>query len=180
MKLIILDRDGVINEDSDNYIKSVDEFIPIPGSLAAIGKLTQAGYTIAVATNQSGIARGFYDMAILQAMHDKLTALLTPYHGHIDKFFICPHGPDDHCNCRKPKPGLFTQISEYYHLPLAGVPAVGDSFRDIQAGQPLGVHPILVRTGKGLRTIKSHASELTNIPVYDDLKHVVTSLLESR
>ncbi len=180
MKLIILDRDGVINEDSDDYIKSVDEFVPIPGSLEAIGKLTQAGYTIAVATNQSGIARGYYDMATLQAMHDKLSTLLAPYHGRIDKFFICPHGPDDHCNCRKPKPGLFAQISEFYQQSINNVPAIGDSLRDIQAGQPFGVFPILVRTGKGLRTLQKNHSELINIPVYDNLSAAVNYILGSR
>lgn len=177
MKLIILDRDGVINEDSDDYIKTVDEFIPIPGSLEAIGKLTGAGYTIAVATNQSGIARGYYDLATLQAMHAKLAHLLLPYHGYIDKFFICPHGPDDNCDCRKPKSGLFAQIAAHYQLNLSGVPAIGDSFRDIQAAQPFGARTILVRTGKGRRTLAKYADELRNTPVYDNLLAVVNHLV---
>jgi len=177
MKLIILDRDGVINEDSDDYIKSVAEFIPIPGSLEAIGKLCQAGYTIAVATNQSGIARGYYDMTTLHAMHNKLEQVLTPYHGHIDKYFICPHGPDDHCDCRKPKSGLFAQIANHYHQDISNVPAIGDSLRDIQAGQAFGVHPILVRTGKGERTLLSYSAELTHIPIYGNLLQAVDHIL---
>ena len=179
MKLIILDRDGVINEDSDNYIKTVDEFIPIPGSLQAIGKLTRAGYTIAVATNQSGIARGYYNFETLNDMHKKLDELLLPYHGHIDKYFVCPHGPDDNCNCRKPKSGLFQQIVNHYRLDISGVPSIGDSLRDIQAGQPYGTHAILVLTGKGIRTFNSHRAELTNVPIYDNLLKAVEALLKS-
>lgn len=177
MKLIILDRDGVINEDSDDYIKSVDEFIPIPGSLEAIGKLTKAGYTIAVATNQSGIARGYYDRATLDAMHSKLHQLLQVYGGQIDQFFVCPHGPDDQCDCRKPKPGLFAQIAEHYHMDLHGTPAIGDSYRDLQAGQAFGTQAILVRTGKGERTLAKHAKELRDIPVFANLLEAVSALL---
>lgn len=178
MQLIILDRDGVINEDSDDYIKSVDEFTPIPGSLNAIGKLTQAGYTIAVATNQSGIARGYYDRATLGAMHKKLADLLTPMGGRIDRFFVCPHGPDEHCDCRKPKSGLFQQIAAHYHVDLREVPSVGDSLRDVQAGQALGVKSMLVLTGKGQRTLAQHHDELVGIPVFNNLAACVDSLLQ--
>lgn len=177
MKLIILDRDGVINEDSDDYIKSIAEFIPIPGSLEAIGKLCQAGYTIAVATNQSGIARGYYDMATLNAMHTKLQQLLIPYHGHIDQYFVCPHGPDDHCDCRKPKPGLFAQIAAHYQTDILNVPAIGDSLRDIQASQVYGARAILVLTGKGTRTLQAHSADLLHIPIYDNLRKAVEHIL---
>ena len=177
MKLIILDRDGVINEDADDYVKSPQEFIPIPGSIEAIGRLNKAGYTVAVATNQSGLARGYYDAATLQAMHDKLAMLLLPVAGHIDAFFICPHGPDDHCACRKPKTGLFGQIAKHYQTDLNGVVAVGDSFRDLQAAMAVGAQPVLVKTGKGLRTLQKNAQELRAIPVYADLAACVDDLL---
>ncbi|MBI3562820.1 MAG: D-glycero-beta-D-manno-heptose 1,7-bisphosphate 7-phosphatase [Gammaproteobacteria bacterium] len=177
MKLIILDRDGVINQDSDDYIKSVEEFIPIPGSLEAIGKLTRAGYTVTVATNQSGIAHGYYSRATLTAMHDKLIRLLQVHGGGIDRFFICPHGPDDQCICRKPKPGLFAQIADHYRQPLAGVPSIGDSWRDIQAGSTFGVRAMLVQTGKGARALAQHADDLKAIPVYQNLSHAVNTLL---
>ena len=177
MKLIILDRDGVINEDSDDYVKSPQEFIPLPGSLAALGRLTKAGYTIAVATNQSGIARGYYNQTTLHAMHDKLALLLAPLGGKVDAFFVCPHGPDEHCDCRKPKPGLFTQIATHYRVNLNEVPAVGDSFRDLQAAIAVGAKPILVKTGKSQRTLQKHAQELAAIPVYADLSAYVDTLL---
>jgi D-glycero-D-manno-heptose 1,7-bisphosphate phosphatase len=179
MKFIILDRDGVINEDSDAFVKSPAEFIPIPGSLEAIGRLSQAGYTIVVATNQSGIARGYYDQAMLQTMHDKLATLLIPVGGHIDAFFVCPHGPDDHCDCRKPKTGLFQQIATQYQINLAGIPAVGDSLRDLQAAITVGAKPILVKTGKGQRTLDKYKQELLAIPVYANLADYVNELLNS-
>ena len=176
MKLIILDRDGVINYDSDNYIKSVDEFIPLPGSLEAIAKLNQAGYQVFVATNQSGIARGFYDETILQQMHNKLASLLKEKGGHIDGIFFCPHGPDDHCDCRKPKPGLYQQISEHTGVSLAGIPVVGDSLRDLQAAQAVGATPYLVRTGKGERTI-AKGEGLEGVTIYNDLADFVEQFL---
>jgi D-glycero-D-manno-heptose 1,7-bisphosphate phosphatase len=148
-KLIILDRDGVINHDSDHYIKSPDEWIPIPGSLDAIAKLNQAGYHIAVATNQSGISRGLYDMDTLNAIHEKLHRLLAKVGGQIDAIFFCPHTDADQCTCRKPLPGLMAQISERYGISLNGVPIVGDSVRDLTAGVLLGAEPHLVLTGKG-------------------------------
>jgi D-glycero-D-manno-heptose 1,7-bisphosphate phosphatase len=148
-KLVILDRDGVINEDSDLYIKSPDEWIPIPGSLEAIAKLNQAGYHIAIATNQSGVGRGLYDMDMLNAIHDKLHRLLAKVGGHVDAIFFCPHTDADHCNCRKPLPGLIEKISERYGIPVKGVPIVGDSIRDLVAGVAVGAEPHLVLTGKG-------------------------------
>jgi D-glycero-D-manno-heptose 1,7-bisphosphate phosphatase len=139
--LIILDRDGVINEDSDEYIKSPDEFIPIAGSLEAIAKLNRAGYTIVVATNQSGIARGYFDEPTLHAMHDKLRTLLAAEGGRIDRIYYCPHGPDNHCDCRKPKPGLLQQILKDYPVDPADAIAIGDSLRDLQAAQACWCEP---------------------------------------
>ena len=156
-KLIILDRDGVINEDSDHYIKSPDEWIPIPRSLEAIAKLNQAGYHIVVATNQSGVGRGLYDMDTLNAIHEKLHRLLGKCGGHIDAIFFCPHTDVDNCSCRKPQPGLMQQISERYGIPITGVPIVGDSVRDLTAGVALGAEPHLVLTGKGEKARASGA-----------------------
>ncbi|HEX9802353.1 MAG TPA: D-glycero-beta-D-manno-heptose 1,7-bisphosphate 7-phosphatase [Gammaproteobacteria bacterium] len=177
MKLIILDRDGVINQDSDDFIKSVDEFIPLPGSLEAIARLNQAGYRIAVATNQSGIARGLYDIATLNAMHDKLRRLLSNLGAAIDMIAFCPHGPDEGCDCRKPKPGLYREIARRFEINLAGVPVIGDSLRDLQAATAVGASPILVRSGKGMRTLEK-GEGLEGIPVYDDLAAAVSALLE--
>jgi len=177
MKLIILDRDGVINHDSDAYIKSVDEFIPLPGSLEAIARLNQAGYRVAIATNQSGIARGFYDIATLNAMHDKLRRLLDQHGGHVELIAFCPHGPDDRCDCRKPKPGMYLEIARCLETSLQGVPVVGDSLRDLQAAQAVGARPILVRTGKGERTLEK-GEGIDGIPVYDDLAAAVDALLK--
>ena len=179
--IIILDRDGVINEDSDNYIKSPAEWRPIPGSLEAMARLTQAGYRIAVCTNQSGIARGYYDLATLNAMHEKMRALLTPLGGRVDAIFYCPHGPDDHCDCRKPLPGLLHQVAERFQIKLTGAPVVGDSLRDLQAAQAVEATPILVRTGKGLRTLAKQdalaAIGLSHSAIYDNLADYVDSLL---
>lgn len=176
MKLIILDRDGVINQDSDAYIKSVDEFIPLPGSLEAIARLKKAGYTVAVATNQSGIARGYYDEATLAAMHDKLAHLLDEQGGEIDYIAYCPHGPDDNCDCRKPMPGLLHEISKHFNVELTHVPIVGDSLRDIQAAKTVGATPILVMTGKGERTL-TNKEQLNGIPVFADLAAAVDAIL---
>ncbi len=176
MKLIVLDRDGVINEDSDAYIKSPDEFVPIPGSLEAIARLTQAGWRVAVATNQSGVARGYYDLATLQRIHDKLHRLLAAHGGQIEAILFCAHGPEDNCDCRKPKPGLFRDIEKRLQVSLKGVPAIGDSLRDLQAAQAVGANPILVRTGKGERTL-AKGQGLEGIPVYADLFAAVEELL---
>jgi D-glycero-D-manno-heptose 1,7-bisphosphate phosphatase len=153
-KLIILDRDGVINQDSDQYIKSVDEWQPIPGSIEAIAKLCHAGYRILVCTNQSGIGRGLYDVETLTAMHDKMQKLLAKHGGHIDAIFFCPHTDEDGCECRKPKNGMFKEILKRFNLDdsLAGVPVVGDSLRDLMGGVSLGAEPHLVLTGKGEAT----------------------------
>ncbi len=176
MKLIILDRDGVINQDSDNFIKSVDEFIPLPGSLEAIARLNHAGYTVAVATNQSGIARGYYDLETLDAMHAKLRRLLASVGGHIDIIAFCPHGPDDKCSCRKPLPGMYEQIAQRLGTSLQGVPVIGDSLRDLQAAHAVAASPVLVKTGKGERT-QQKGEGLEGIPVYADLADAVDALL---
>lgn len=154
MKLIILDRDGVINEDSDAYIKTPDEWQAVPGSLDAIARLSRAGWRVVVASNQSGLARGYFSMDTLNAIHAKMRRELAQAGGHLDAIFVCPHGPDDGCRCRKPAPGLFEDIARRYDVNLAGVPTVGDSLRDLQAAVQLGCQPWLVRTGKGLRTLE--------------------------
>lgn len=177
MKFIILDRDGVINRDSDDFIKSPEEFIPIEGSLAAIAKLKQAGYSVVIATNQSGIARGLYDLDTLHRIHDKFSRLLQNEGAHIDGIFFCPHGPDDHCHCRKPKPGLYLDIAKRFDIDLSRTTVVGDSLRDLQAAVTVHAKPVLVRTGKGLRTIERHAEEIENFSVYDSLEHYVDELI---
>ena len=149
MKLVILDRDGVINHDSDQYIKSPEEWKPIPGSLTAIARLNQAGFLVVVATNQSGIGRGLFETDTMIAIHDKMFKALAQVGGHIDAIFFCPHTNDDNCECRKPKPGMFREIAARFNADLAGVPAIGDSLRDLQAAQAAGAQPVLVLTGKG-------------------------------
>ncbi|WP_281647330.1 D-glycero-beta-D-manno-heptose 1,7-bisphosphate 7-phosphatase [Parendozoicomonas sp. Alg238-R29] len=154
MNLVILDRDGVINEDSDDYIKSPDEWHPIPGSIEAIAKLSQAGYTVAVATNQSGIGRGYYSLETLQAMHHKMNSLVKAAGGKISCICFCPHTPDDHCDCRKPKPGLVHQIEKQLSCNAKGAWFVGDTAKDIEVAQACDCQPVLVNTGKGQRTLQ--------------------------
>ena len=152
MKLIILDRDGVINHDSDAYIRSPEEWRPLPGSLEAIARLCRCGYRIVIATNQSGVARGLFDLAALGAIHATMQQAVASAGGRIDAIFYCPHTADSDCACRKPKPGMFKRISETLNADLKGVPAIGDSLRDLQACAAVGCLPILVRTGKGEKT----------------------------
>jgi D-glycero-D-manno-heptose 1,7-bisphosphate phosphatase len=159
-KLIILDRDGTINEDRDDYVKSPEEWIPIPGALEAIARLNHAGWHTVVATNQSGLGRGLFDMSTLNAMHVKMNQLLAKQGGRIDAVFFCPHAPADACHCRKPMPGLFEQIGERFGVDLADVPVVGDTRRDLQAGLSVGCQPHLVRTGKGARLNADEIIEL--------------------
>ncbi|MBO3275929.1 D-glycero-beta-D-manno-heptose 1,7-bisphosphate 7-phosphatase [Pseudomonas schmalbachii] len=175
MKLLILDRDGVINLDSDEYIKSLDEWIPIPSAIAAIARLSRAGWTVAVATNQSGIARGYYDLATLESMHARLRQLVAEQGGEVGLIVHCPHGPDDGCDCRKPKPGMLQRIGEHYGIPLAGVWFVGDSRGDLDAALAVDCQPVLVKTGKGQRTLEKPLPEGTL--VFDDLAAVATHLL---
>ncbi|WP_150305618.1 D-glycero-beta-D-manno-heptose 1,7-bisphosphate 7-phosphatase [Pseudomonas saliphila] len=177
MKLIILDRDGVINRDSDDFVKTLDEWIPLPGSIDAIAALSRAGWTVAVATNQSGVARGYFTRATLEAMHQHLQELVAEQGGRIDLIVHCPHGPNDGCDCRKPLTGLFERIAAHFNIPLDGVPTVGDSLRDLQAGAAVGCRPILVRTGKGTATEKKSLPPGTL--VFDDLAAVAAHLLEA-
>ncbi len=153
MKLVILDRDGVINYDSPHFIKSPDEWKPIPGSLEAIALLNQSGYRVALATNQSGISRGLFDMATLNAIHDKMYRALGQFGGRIDALFYCPHSADNHCECRKPKSGMMEEIGRRFAIDLKGVYSVGDSLRDLQASVAVGAQCILVLTGKGEKTL---------------------------
>ncbi len=178
MKLIILDRDGVINEDSDQYIKSIDEWRPIPGSLEAIARLNQHDYKVVVATNQSGVARGLFGLDTLNRMHAKMLKLLAEIGGEIDGIFFCPHGPEENCACRKPKAGLLLDIGRRFDVALTDVPVVGDSLRDLDAARLVNASPILVRTGKGERTI-AQGEGLEHVPIYDDLAAVVDSILKS-
>jgi len=178
-EMIILDRDGVINQDSDDYIKSVDEWIPIPGSLKAIRRLKDAGYLVTVATNQSGIARGYFDEKMLQQIHNKMHGLLAQLDSRLDGVFHCPHGPHDNCACRKPRPGLLLQIAQRFNIDMSATPFVGDTMSDIKAAEAAHARPILVRTGKG-ETIMQKFREVINVPVYDDLAHFVDETLKNR
>lgn len=177
MKLIILDRDGVINEDSDAYIKSVEEWIPIPQSVEAIARLSNAGWTVAVATNQSGIARGYYSLETLEAMHARLRELLVQQGGDLGLVVYCPHGPAEDCACRKPKPGMLQAIAQHYGMALDGVWFVGDSASDLAAAVAAGAQPVLVTTGKGKKTA---AGVLPNGTLeFNNLAAVAEALLAS-
>ena len=166
MKLIILDRDGVINEDSDDYIKSPDEWIPIAGSLEALGKLSQNGFKVIIITNQSGIGRKIFSIEMLNAIHKKMSINLAQYGGVIDGIFFCPCAPEENCNCRKPKSGLYNEVSDRLQISLENVFCVGDKITDIQAAQNAGARPILVKTGK---ENDDSGNIPKNIPIYDDL-----------
>ena len=155
MKLIILDRDGVINHDSDAFIKSPDEWRPIAGSLEAIARLTKAGNRVVVATNQSGVGRGLFDLATLAAIHMKMHQAVTAAGGHLDAIFFCPHAADAHCHCRKPQPGMLEEILRRFSVEPQSVTSVGDSLRDLQAAAAVGVRPVLVLTGKGQKTMQA-------------------------
>ena len=179
MKLVILDRDGVINQDSDDFIKSPDEWIPIAGSLEAIARLNREGWHVVVATNQSGVARGLFNLDMLNRIHDKMLQMVRSKGGEIDGIFFCPHGPDENCRCRKPRPGMLEDIARRFRIKLNGVPAIGDSERDLVAARDAMANPILVKTGKGRRTLKS-STELEGVPVYADLAAVVEALLHGK
>jgi D-glycero-D-manno-heptose 1,7-bisphosphate phosphatase len=176
LKLIVLDRDGVINHDSEQFIKSPGEWRPIPGSLEAIARLNQAGYRVVVATNQSGVGRGLFGMTTLTEIHEKMFKALNLVGGRIDAVFYCPHAADSHCECRKPKPGMFQQIGSRFGVDMQGVPAVGDGLRDLQAAQSSGARPILVLTGKGEKTLASGDLPPGTV-VFPDLAFAVTALL---
>lgn len=176
MSLIILDRDGVINHDSDDFIKSPAEWEPIEGSLEAIARLNYSGFRVVVITNQSGIARGLLDVEMLNRIHSKMRRMLSQVGGRIEAIMFCPHGPDDNCSCRKPKPGSYNDLAHRLRISLDHVPAVGDSLRDIEAAQAAGARPILVRTGNGAKTEAAGIPE--GVPIYDDLASVADALLE--
>ena len=175
MKLVILDRDGVINYDSDSFIKAPSEWRPIPGSLEAIARLNHAGYHVVLATNQSGIGRGLFEVSTLNAIHDRMQRALGQIGGRIDAIFFCPHAHDAGCNCRKPRSGLLDEIASRFNVDLKGVPSIGDALRDLQAAAAVGATPILVLTGTGRKT-----QETGGLPegtqTYDDLAAAVRSI----
>jgi len=175
-KLIILDRDGVINHDSEAFIKSPEEWRPIPGSLDAIARLNHAGFRVVVATNQSGVGRGLFDMATLNAIHEKMHRALAQVGARIDSIFYCPHTADANCACRKPQAGLLREIGDRYGVELVGVPCIGDSLRDLQAAESVEAQPILVLTGKGEKTLRRGDFPAQTV-IYPDLAFAVSALL---
>ena len=177
-KLVILDRDGVINFDSAQFIKSPEEWKAIPGSLEAIARLSQNGYRVVVATNQSGVGRGLFDMDTLNRIHKKMHKEATALGGQIDAIFYCPHAADSKCECRKPRPGMFKRISETLNIDLRGVPTVGDSLRDLQAGAAAGCRPLLVLTGKGEKT-QAEGNLPEGTLIFADLSAAVNHILGS-
>lgn len=174
--LIILDRDGVINYDSENYIRSPEEWHAIPGSLEAIAKLNAAGHTVVIATNQSGIGRGYYNEQTLHAIHEKMQSELKAVHGHIDKIYYCPHHPDKNCNCRKPEPGMLLSIAQDFNAKLNEAVFIGDSSRDIAAAERANCPAILVLTGNGTASVKKIDSQ---VPVYPNLAAVAEAICKA-
>lgn len=179
MPFIILDRDGVINFDSDEYIKSPDEWQPIQGSLEAIAQLNRSGYRVLIATNQSGVARGLYDLETLDQIHEKLMRELSAVGGYVEEIFFCPHHPNENCNCRKPKPGLFYQMTEKYNFELAGTYFIGDSLTDVEVARVVGCIPLLVLTGKIKEELTEHPT-LQNVHAFSDLAQAVSYVLSTR
>jgi D-glycero-D-manno-heptose 1,7-bisphosphate phosphatase len=181
MKLVILDRDGTINHEREDYIKSADEWVPLPGALEAIARLNHAGWHVVVATNQSGIGRGLFDMAALNAMHAKMHQMLARQGGRVDAVFFCPHTPEDHCTCRKPQPGLFNMIGERFNVALQNVPMVGDLPRDVLAAQSVGCEPHLVRTGQAAGMTEAELVELRrqvpDLTIHPDLSSFADFLI---
>jgi len=177
VKLIVLDRDGVINQDSADFIKTPDEWIALPGSLEAIARLNHDNWRVVVASNQSGLARGLFDMHALNEIHAKFKRELARVGGQVDAIFICPHGPDDGCTCRKPLPGMFADIARRYDTSLRGVPTVGDSLRDLQAGASAGCAPWLVQTGNGAQVLATGQPLPDGTRVAADLAAVADALL---
>lgn len=178
MSFVLLDRDGVINYDSDAFIKSPSEWKPLPRSLEAIALLTRSGFRVVVLTNQSGIARGLFDLSTLDRIHDKMRARIADAGGAVEAIFCCPHGPDENCDCRKPKPGLFRRFGQQFATPLQGIPAIGDSLRDLQAATAAGAQPILVQTGKGEATLRQNPD--LDVPIFPDLYEAALFLLARR
>lgn len=174
---VILDRDGVINQDSDKFIKSPQEWLPLPGSLEAIALLNRHGYKIAVITNQSGIARGLYDLSTLKAIHEKMQQMVNAAGGSIETIYFCPHGPDSDCLCRKPKPGLFNSFAKDKNIDLQDVYSIGDSLRDIQASIAANANPILVKTGNGRQTLQDNPQLC--IPIFENLYDAATYIVSA-
>ncbi len=172
---VILDRDGVINRDSELFIRSVDEFVPLPGSLEAIAQLKQAGWAVVVCTNQSGVGRGLYTMATLDEIHAHLRALLAEHGTSVDGIYACPHRPDAGCSCRKPKPGMLLRAATELDLDLGASYMLGDAPRDLEAGRAAGAQPVLVLTGKGEQTLAN--GDFPDVPVFDSLQAFTDSLL---
>lgn len=177
MKLVILDRDGVINHDSVSYIKSPEEWRPIAGSLEAIARLNQAGFHVILATNQSGVGRGLFEVSTLNAIHDKMHRALAQIGGRIDAIFFCPHALEANCECRKPKAGLLEEIARRFNVDLKGVPTIGDALRDLQAARAVGAAPVLVLTGKGEKT-KREGGLPAGTVVYADLADAVRTIVK--
>ncbi len=186
MKVIVIDRDGVVNHDSDAYgcIKSPEEWVPIAGSLEAIARLNHSGYTVVVASNQPGLARGHFTIEMLSAIHKKMDEQLAKIGGRVDAVFYCPHGPDDGCDCRKPRPGMLLEIGQRFNVPLKNVVFIGDSISDVKAASNALAKPMLVRTGKGkkaekilLTQCKENIQNKEKVPVFDDLASAVTAIL---
>jgi D-glycero-D-manno-heptose 1,7-bisphosphate phosphatase len=175
-RLVILDRDGVINRDSEQFIKSPEEWRPIPGSLEAIARLNHAGFRVVVATNQSGIGRGLFDMATLNAIHDKMHRALAQVGGRIDAVFYCPHSGEAQCECRKPRTAMLQEIGLRLGVDLNGVPCIGDSLRDLQAADAVGAQPILVLTGKGEKTLREDSVPKKTV-IFPDLAFAASALL---
>lgn len=178
MKWVILDRDGVINQDSDAFIKSPEEWMPVPGSLEAIALLNHNDYRVVVLTNQSGVARNLFDLDMLKKIHEKMLGMVEQAGGHIDDIFFCPHGPEHGCHCRKPKPGLFEQFARKHGVDLRGIPAIGDSLRDLQAAEAVGASPILVETGKGEKTLQRNPN--LDFPIFANLYEAAQYILFSK
>ena len=182
MKLIILDRDGVINKDSSTFIKSPEEWIPLKGSLEAIARLSQAGYEVVIITNQSGIGRGLFSADTLAKIHVRMIDYVQQHGGKIQSILFCPHHPDDGCNCRKPLPGMYHELAERLNINYSGVYSVGDSVRDLQAAKAVGASPVLVKTGNGKKSLKKIATdptiELDGTLVFDTLATFTDALLK--
>jgi D-glycero-D-manno-heptose 1,7-bisphosphate phosphatase len=175
--LVILDRDGVINHDSDEFVKSPSEWQPIDGSIEAIAELSNAGFTVAVATNQSGVGRKLIDLPALEAIHKKMRQAVTDAGGDLGRIVFCPHHPDDNCDCRKPKPGLLDKLARQYGAPINGVPMIGDSERDIAAAKAVSGRPILVLTGNGQSTAAVLAGKSEEVETYPDLQAAAKQLI---
>jgi D-glycero-D-manno-heptose 1,7-bisphosphate phosphatase len=175
MRWVSLDRDGVINHDSDAYIKSPEEWLPISGSLEAIAQLNLNGYRVVVVTNQAGVGRGLYDLATLERIHAKMRKRVEEAGGHIEAIYFCPHGPEEGCHCRKPQTGMYEQFANQYNVDLDGIPAVGDSLKDIQAAQSVGAQAILVETGNGKKTLQRNPK--LDVPTFVNLHEAAQYIL---